>query len=197
MGIQTAFPTYLYQAKLRSATRLNKKLLNEIKHLSEEDQAGLHWSATRYPNGYTSYGSLHRLHQFSPTFAQLANDLEPHVQAFARQLGLKRSAKLTMTDCWANVMTYGVHHGWHIHPQSVISGSYYVQTPPQSAPIQFEDPRLERLMAAPVSERRQRQLWLALPVRQGWLVLFESFLRHEVPINRANTPRVSVSFNYS
>jgi uncharacterized protein (TIGR02466 family) len=38
---------------------------------------------------------------------------------------------------------------------------------------------------------------VTLPARPGQLVLFESWLRHEVAANRSAAERVSISFNYS
>jgi uncharacterized protein (TIGR02466 family) len=38
---------------------------------------------------------------------------------------------------------------------------------------------------------------VTLPARAGRVVLFESWLRHEVPPNQARGERVSVSFNYA
>ena len=90
--------------------------------------------------------------------------------------------------------------GAHLHPLSTISGTYYVATPPRSAGLKFEDPRLERYMAAPprlASARRGRRPWVLVAARTGGVVLFESWLRHEVPANDAAAERVSISFNYS
>jgi uncharacterized protein (TIGR02466 family) len=197
MSIQTVFPSIIYRSRVTGARTLNSKLINEINHLEIEDGAGQRWSEERYPGGYTSYGSLHRLHEISPTFHALDLALRPHIKAYAKSLGLSGARKLDMTDCWANVMRKGVHHGWHLHPQAVISGTYYLKTPRGAAPLKFEDPRLDRLMAAPLSPSRQRALWLEVPARESWVVLFESWMRHEVPINQSTSPRVSVSFNYS
>ena len=64
----------------------------------------------------------------------------------------------------------------------------------------FEDPRLDRYMAAPPrkqSARRGNRAWVTLPARAGRVVLFESWLRHEVPPNQSSAERVSISFNYS
>jgi len=197
MSTQIVFPSSLYRAKVSATKTLNPKLLNEINHLKFEDEAGKHWSAERYPGGYTSYGSLHRLQEISPTFKTLEQKIDPHVREYSKSLGLDRRRTLEMTDCWANVMPHGVHHGWHLHPQAVISGTYYLQTPPHSAPLKFEDPRIDRYMATPLSASRQKALWVEVPARAGWLVLFESWMRHAVPINRSRTPRISISFNYS
>ncbi len=102
-----------------------------------------------------------------------------------------------MTDCWVNIMPHQVVHGLHLHPLSTISGTYYVRTPRGCAGIKFEDPRLDRFMAAP--PRRpdaKNRPWVVLPAEAGHLVLFESWLRHEVAPNPLQTDRISVSFNY-
>ena len=44
--------------------------------------------------------------------------------------------------------------------------------------------------------RMANRTWIEIPAKAGNLVLFESWLRHEVPPNPANEERVSVSFNY-
>jgi uncharacterized protein (TIGR02466 family) len=54
-------------------------------------------------------------------------------------------------------------------------------------------------MAAPprrASARRANRPWVKLAARRGRLVLFESWLRHEVAPNPGRAERVSVSFNY-
>jgi len=54
-----------------------------------------------------------------------------------------------LTDCWLNIMPKHVVHGLHLHPLSTLSGTYYVHVPAGTPGIKFEDPRLDRFMAAP------------------------------------------------
>jgi uncharacterized protein (TIGR02466 family) len=202
MGVQVLFPTLVYQARLGPlARRLNARLLRECRQLRADDAAGRRWSQRNYPAGYTSYSSAHRMHRRSPTFAALARELDRHVAGFARRLQLDLTARaLTMTDCWVNVMGRGAVHGAHLHPLSTISGTYYVAVPAGSPGLKFEDPRLERFMAAPprlAGARRSNRAWVSLAARAGQVVLFESWLRHEVLPNPVAAERVSISFNYS
>jgi uncharacterized protein (TIGR02466 family) len=196
------FATGLAAGRLRpvAARRLNARLLRECLQLRHDDGAGRRWSRERYPGGYTSYGSLSRMHTLSPTFAALAAALQPEVNAFAAAVDLDLGRRrLVMTDCWVNIMARGVNHGLHLHPHSVVSGTYYVQAPPGASALKFEDPRLDRLMAAPPRRsgaRRHNQTWVSIPARSGQFVLFESWLRHEVVTNRSRLPRISISFNY-
>jgi uncharacterized protein (TIGR02466 family) len=205
MPIVECFATRLYRARLARRTAasaaLNRALLAEVRQLERDDAAGQRWSARHYPGGYTSYASAHRLQRLSPTFAALEQRLTPHVRAFARAARWDLSGReLAMTDCWANVMRRGAAHPSHLHPLATLSGTYYIAVPPGTPGIKFEDPRLERFMARPplrAGAGSRERPWLSLAVRAGELVLFESWLRHEVPALTVARERVSVSFNYA
>jgi uncharacterized protein (TIGR02466 family) len=202
MSMRALFPTLVYTERLRArgGQALNARLLRECRQLREDDAAGRRWSARNYAGGYTSYASANRMHMNSPTFAALARELDRHVARFARALRFDLEGRpLAMTDCWVNLMGSGAAHGLHLHPLSTLSGTYYVATPAGSPGLKLEDPRLERFMAAPPRHGtgRGNHAWVTLRARPGQLVLFESWLRHEVPANRAMAERVSISFNYS
>jgi uncharacterized protein (TIGR02466 family) len=203
MPVQSLFPTHIYTALLQQGEwrKFNNQLLRECLQLRLDDEAGRKWSKKNYPGGYTSYHSAHRMHQISPTFAQLERRLKRHVNAFVKALELDMTGReLVMTDCWVNIMPQLVTHSMHIHPLSTISGTYYVQTPKGCAGLKFEDPRLEKFMASPprrADASPANQLWSVVPAEAGKVVLFESWLRHEVPANPVASERISISFNYN
>ena len=84
-SVQSLFPTLIYHAPLQRAavaTRaFNRRLLREAWQLAEDDTAGQRWSKHNYPGGYTSYGSLCRLQQLSPTFAELERRFDAKIDA--------------------------------------------------------------------------------------------------------------------
>lgn len=203
MTIRAWFPTFVYDAALvrGGGASLRRRLLAECLALRDTDDAGRRWCRDHYPDGYTSYQSANRLHRASPTFAELEGHLRRHVHAFARALDLDLTGRrLEMTDCWANVMPRHAAHPLHLHPLSTISGTYYVQTPRSASGLQFEDPRLPALMAAPprcADPRPANRTFVTYPVAAGRVILFESWLRHSVPAQRGAGERVSVSFNWN
>ena len=203
MALQTLFPTLVYSRCLQAGDwrPFNRRLLRECLQLEQDDEAGRRWSAKNYPGGYTSYNSASRMYEVSPTFDALRRKLDRHVAAFARSLELDLDGReLTMTDCWVNIMPHRVVHGLHLHPLATISGTYYVQTPKGSPALKFEDPRLDRFMASPprrVDARINNRPWVSIPAESGNVVLFESWLRHEVPPNPTKKERISISFNYN
>ncbi|HZQ02073.1 MAG TPA: TIGR02466 family protein [Reyranella sp.] len=203
MAIRAFFPTLVYRAALegaRGAAGFNRTLADECQALAASDVAGKRWSARNYLGGYTSYGSHDRLHLVSSVFAALRKRIDPHVRAYVRRLHYDLGGRrLAMTDCWLNVMPAGVVHTLHLHPSSVISGTYYVAVPRGAGALKLEDPRLSRQMASPprrADAPRPLRAHVSLPARAGDLILFESWLRHEVPPARFEGERVSISFNY-
>jgi uncharacterized protein (TIGR02466 family) len=199
MTISQHFATQIFTDQVGSPA-LNRQLLKEVWDIVDLDEAGKEWSGKHYRNGFTSYASANELQRFSPTFQKLEKLIDLRVQKLANALDFDLgSTRLRMTTCWVNVMHENTHHSLHLHPLSVISGTYYVSVPAGSPAIKFEDPRAAYFMHAP--PRRQRckeknRTHVQVPARPGSLVLFESWLRHEVPVHGGSSPRVSVSFNY-
>jgi uncharacterized protein (TIGR02466 family) len=144
---------------------------------------------------------MNELHRFSSTFAELERKLARHTRAFARTLDFDlRGRTVRLTDLWVNIMPPTAAHSLHLHPLSFISGTYYVQTPPGCSGLKFEDPRLDRFMAAPPRRsgaRRENRVHVTYPAEAGNVILFESWLRHEVAANRVAEERISISFNYN
>lgn len=200
---QPWFSTLVYKEKLQSSgiPRLNSELIQECHQVREFDETGRRWSASHYPGGYTSYSSMNELHRFSSTFAALERKITRHVRRFAEALDMDLvGRKVYMTDLWVNIMPESVSHPLHLHPLSFISGTYYVQTPVGCPGTKFEDPRLDRFMAAPPrrgSARESNQTFVTYKAEAGYVILFESWLRHEVPSNTSSAERISLSFNYA
>ncbi|MCA6289000.1 MAG: hypothetical protein IM608_07125, partial [Phenylobacterium sp.] len=73
-------------------------------------------------------------------------------------------------------------------------------TPPGASVLRLEDPRLALMMAAPprrADAPEAERTFVSLSPAPGSVFLWESWLRHEAPPNRARTPRISISFNYA
>jgi len=203
MPVRSWFPTQIYCEPLQPTglAKLNASLIEECHNLRDYDAAGRKWSAKNYPGGYTSYASMNELHRFSSTFATLEKKLLRHAKAFAQTLELDlRGRSVYMTDCWVNIMPPTAAHSLHLHPLAFISGTYYVATPDGCSGLKFEDPRLDRFMAAPPRRtdcQPANRAHVTYPAEAGNVILFESWLRHEVAANRVDAERISISFNFN
>ena len=201
--IESLFVTRLYRARLSEFAKAPDagELETACWSIAEDDEAGQAWcSENGYP-GYTSYASLDDLPWRFPVFQALEKVLNKHVAAFVGDLEFDLDGrKLKLEDLWINILPPGGTHSSHIHPHSVISGTTYVTMPPGASALKLEDPRSARMMAAPVRKkdaRREMQRFIYVQPEVGEVLLWESWLRHEVPLNMADEERVSVSFNYS
>jgi uncharacterized protein (TIGR02466 family) len=200
---QSFFATHIYNAPLggKGVARLNQDLERACLSIARDDKAGQAWSRAHAYRGFTSYASLNDLTIRAPEFADLERRLRPHIARFAKTLHFDLGAeKLRLDSIWINVLKPGGTHSGHIHPSSVISGTYYVTVPKGASALKFEDPRLGLMMAAPRKKEtapREAQPFVYITPSAGSLVLFESWLRHEVPPNTARQNRISVSFNYA
>lgn len=198
--ITALFPTLLYRAEARGAARLNLELEAAALELARDDRAGQRWCAKHGYGGYTSFASITGLSERFPAFARLERMIDGHAARFARALHWDlRGGQPICDSMWVNVLSQGGSHTSHLHTNAVLSGTYYVTVPEGSAPIVFEDPRHALMMAAPprkASAPRKVQTYVSEKARPGTLLLWESWLRHEVPLNRTERERISVSFNY-
>lgn len=194
------FTTLIEEVAVGDAA-LRESLERAIWVLSEDDTAGNEWCEREGYPGYTSYASLDDLPERFPEFGALKKHLDKAAAKFAKALHWDMDGlTLELDALWVNVLGEGGHHSGHIHPGSVISGTYYVCVPEGAGRIKFEDPRLAMMMAAPqltddAPESARRFVYVS--PEEGHCLLWESWLRHEVMPSQAEEARISVSFNYA
>ncbi len=198
MTLRTLFHTPLYEGDLDDDALL-ERLAAMARDLAVVDNAGRAWSRAKRYRGYTSYASLNDLPTRDPDAGDLKRLLDKHVARFAEACAYDLPKKLKLDSMWVNVLKPGGAHSGHIHPHSAVSGTLYLDVPPGSGGIRFEDPRLPLMMAAPTRREDAAEAlrpFVTVTPRSGMILLWESWLRHEVEANGAKSERVSISFNY-
>ena len=197
------FITRIYNSTLNKyGIKINSNELEATCYsVAHDDGAGQDWCEKNNYPGYTSYASLDDLPWRFPIFKDLVKALDLHVADFADELQFDLDDRpLVLNGLWINVLPEGGVHTGHIHPNSVISGTAYVSMPTGASAIKFEDPRLPMMMAAPPKKNDANigsQIFSYIKPNVGDVLLWESWLRHEVPMNLAEEDRISVSFNYA
>ena len=198
-SVRSLFATCLYQAEVGDAV-LRDELAHSIRTLARDDTAGRNWSKQHRYAGYTSYASLNDLPTRDPAFAALAKILNRHALEFARSAAFDLARKPRLDSLWANLLMGGGQHSGHVHPQSIVSGTFYVEVPAGSGAIRFEDPRLPLMMAAPTRREdapEELRSFVTVDPRPGMLLMWESWLRHEVLAGTGRGERLSISFNFA
>ena len=176
LTISPLFNANLYGVKLPGAEKVNPDLRADILAWREEDREGR--GGSMRGAGWQSVNGLDR-----PAFQRLLPTLTSAAVAVARLYRRHPGTHARLTEMWANVLEAGGHHQPHRHLAD-LSGVYYVDCPEGSPPTTFLNP----LVAGP--HPRQE-----VHAEAGLAVLFPGFLFHYVEPHRAETPRVSVSFN--
>lgn len=201
-NISSLFVTRLYHAQLSELGEAPDpiELNNACVFIAEDDEAGEQWCEENGYPGYTSYASLDDLPWRFPIFADLVKLLDKHVEEFAKDLQFDLDGKELKLDCiWINILPEGGIHTSHIHPHSVISGTTYVSITEGVNSIKYEDPRHNMMMNTPnriKDAREEMKNFVYVQPKIGDVLLWESWLRHEVPMNVAEEERISISFNY-
>ncbi len=203
MSLRPLFVTQVYEASIAGSPgfeAFNAALADACRMLAAEDQAGRAWCRTHGYRGYTSYGSLTDLPQRLPEFGELKRLLDKHAQAYAKALSFDLARRPRLDNLWVNILKPGGGHTGHIHPHAFLSGTVYVEVPDRASALKLEDPRLPLMMARPgvrADAPEAEQPFVYLAPRPGTVLMWESWLRHEVPTNAARSERISISFNYA
>ena len=202
-NIDSFFSTRIYRADLRDfGDKIDQgELASTCLSTASDDEAGQKWSDDNNFAGYTSYASLNDLDWRYSIFKDLIKILNKHVKTFVKDLEFDlNDKKIKLDSLWINILPFGGIHTSHLHPHSVISGTTYISMPKGTSAIKFEDPRLAMMMASPSQKENARpelKNFIYMEPKLGEVLLWESWLRHEVQMNMADEERISVSFNYN
>ena len=106
----------------------------------------------------------------------------------------------SIKEIWVNRLETGGHQSVHTHANSFVSGVLYLTAPHPSASLVFHKSlggtdfifanQNKNVRFGPFNGAK----WMMPKITAGDLVLFPSYLLHEVPVNRGDR-RISVAFN--
>lgn len=109
--------------------------------------------------------------------------------------------RLELSHIWMNRLYLDGYHGRHSHGRSHYSGTYYVNSPPASSRIRFyhpysdivqhDFPKVSKIGTSLLSE------YVDYDPTPGTMLIWNSWLYHEVLPNKSIEPRDSISFNLS
>jgi len=108
---------------------------------------------------------------------------------------INSNQRLVITQLWGNRNPKGSQHHEHVHPNSIISGVFYLRQDPKLPPIQFSQSNQHGIKLDPRKYNVYNSETFLLPCTAGELILFPSNLKHSVPTNMGDEERISLSFN--
>ena len=179
------FPTFISYS-------YNTEMLPKIKNIFKT----FDWESvvdSRYPNGYTSfYGGAELNEQLKASMPELCDFILTNAyELLSRQNVNIGNKKLKITTFWMSRMLKNGFHSKHLHAHSIYSGTYYVNSDPSNSNIKFYDARMFRQFSPDAGAGEI----VAYKPEAGKLLLWDSYLEHEVEVNLSDTPRDAISFN--
>jgi len=107
----------------------------------------------------------------------LNNSLQEYFQA---TMSPQDNVKLEITQAWVNYTKPGQHHHKHAHPNSIISGVFYIQAIKEIDKLHFFSEAYRQIRVIPKETHAYNSDSWWLPVSTGTLLLFPSHLIHMV-----------------
>ena len=186
------FPSLVWHSELANAGEMNRQLLDEIAALRITE------TSVKKSNelGWHSPTNMHKREAFRP----LCGCIHAMADVVAGSMKLTKDRRLAIETFWINANAKYAYNALHEHPQSILSGVYYVQAGEKSGRLQFRDPRAAKRMSPwPVdsAEQSDQRHWDRVSYQPvpGRLILFPSWLEHDVEANLSSSERISISFN--
>ena len=187
------FPDPVFHYKLENYKNINKELLNYILDLQKKDKKG---------NNRSNIGGWH-----SPNF-DLVNPGPPinfinSFKDFLKHIIEDKFGweyvpnKQRIVAMWAIINKKESYNVKHNHQNCYLSAAYYIKKPENSGDITFYDPKEVKTYRFPEVEKHTNYSAQSITIKpeEGDLLIFPSYLFHEVGINLSNEERVIVSFN--
>jgi len=137
--------------------------------------------------------------QGDPLLQALSERLLPSIAEFGVHL-FGQTLEWRIKELWGNVLKTGGHQAIHNHANSFVSGVVYLTESDPSARTAFSrglggrDYAFSNTNASALMGPYNADKWLAPEPHPGDVLLFPSYLLHEVPINQG-AERISMAFN--
>lgn len=186
------FPSMVWRTDLPEAAAINELLLAAIQDLRQKVPS------VKKSNelGWHSPTDMHKRSEFKP----LCGFVEKMAATIAGSLNIRADRKFSVETFWININPKHAYNALHDHPQSLLSGVYYVQVDDKSGKLRFRDPRAGKRMSPwPVAEGKEsdQRHWDRVSYKPvaGRLIMFPSWLEHDVEANLSENERISISFN--
>ena len=167
-------------------TKYEGSLVDELKHIDT-----LEWIEQKANGNFKSKDTYLLDHE---QFKNIKNFIYESLNKFTKEV-LMSDQRLVVTQCWLNKNPKGSKHHEHVHPNSIVSGVFYFKQDPKLPPISFSKSIQHAMKLDPKKYNNLNSETFLLPCTDGELILFPSNLKHSVPTNMGDEPRISMSFN--
>lgn len=183
------FPTAIGIATLDISNNkeIESEVLKGIEMVRESQE--VEWRC----NTLSTLSSDYDLLKHPAIYKELIETVANKVLLFAKEFGITDNA-LELIDVWANVSERGSFQEYHIHPYSHFAATYYVTAPLNSGAIVLRKPG--EMYPLPYVDNYLQHSTVEYEPIVGRLIMFRSNIEHMVEINKSDSERISVTFNF-
>jgi len=181
--IHGIFPTPVYVSKLeRKLTSLELKFIDKNKKNTHKNEGNI-TSNNNYILNEKPFLNIKkeldlRVKDYFKKIISTVNDINPYI-----------------TQSWLNYTDKNQYHHKHAHPNSLISGVFYINCHEELDKIKFFKDGYKTIRPA----IRNWNIWNAdswwFQVKTGDIILFPSYLTHMVENKEGTNTRISLAFN--
>lgn len=150
----------------------------------------------------TSYGNDFYYH------AKLFDFFDDCLLELKNKLKIQKNIELPIVSCWANKNSKLQYHHYHFHPNSIISGIFYLTTHESGNTVfampdpwynNLSDPKMPLMPLSTNTGESYGELFPQLSGKNkpisGKLILFPSHIKHKVLPLTSNEDRYTIAFN--
>lgn len=137
--------------------------------------------------------------ELMPEFTELYNKLKDCIAKVCISVG--QDFNLEMGNCWININKRGDYNVKHFHPKSIFSGVLYVDVGEDPSPIVFYSNDCiirDHYPVADLEKELDSSLFFTSATyipKNGMVLIFPSWISHEVKPSNSDHLRISISFN--
>ena len=163
---------------------LNEEVANDIEQLLVPRLSKLTLTDQTQLSDFSHSQKIFNIYRETPI---LAEEIEKSIEFFCKNWGIKVLKSLYY---WVQDYKNNHYHSRHNHPLSIISGVYWVRANKDASSLRIFSPN--PYDSFPIEFK---QNYFDITPKKGLLILFPSYLYHEVLINSSNSIRTTISFN--
>lgn len=103
--------------------------------------------------------------------------------------------EIYITQSWATKTVKNERHHKHDHPNSFLSGVFYVEIEEEDHIVFYRESKAFLLYINPIEFNIFNAGSRKSNIKKGQLIIFPSNLEHAAPLKKENNTRISISFN--
>lgn len=194
--ITSIFPILIHEFYIENYSKIKKQLINYCYDERSKDHRGI----KRSNSGNSWHSKIFYNRSENIISTTLKSVLTKYLKTYPV---FKKETTIDVTTLWININSVGGNNAIHNHPNSNLSGVFWIKSPKNCGNLIFENPNnfaefnCLNSYSQTVSKKFNKVENYFQPPKEGCVLLFPSHLSHRVEenLNELNEDRISVSFN--